>query len=137
MSKSRLPLYLGLTAAGAGGYYLYKSGGDVDGAAQRAKADAEKARAKLPGTNEPAAKGEEIGARATAKLDEIVDSAHAKAKDANSRFGEGAKESLEKIERIRQDTAKQMGTTVDKLDRKVEEKAAEAKKSITSWFGGK
>ena len=37
MSRSRLPLYLGLTAAGAGGYYLYKSGGDVDAAAARAK----------------------------------------------------------------------------------------------------
>lgn len=37
MSKSRLPLYLGLTAAGAGGYYLYKSGGDVDAAKARAK----------------------------------------------------------------------------------------------------
>lgn len=37
MSRSRLPLYLGLTAAGAGGYYLYKSGGDVDAATARAK----------------------------------------------------------------------------------------------------
>lgn len=37
MSKSRLPLYLGLTAAGAGGYYLYKSGGDIDAAKARAK----------------------------------------------------------------------------------------------------
>jgi hypothetical protein len=29
-----------------------------------------------------------------------------------------------------------MGTTIDKLDRKVEEKASEAKKGISSWFGG-
>lgn len=29
-----------------------------------------------------------------------------------------------------------MGTTVDKLDRTVEEKASEAKKTITGWFGG-
>lgn len=27
MSKSRMPLYLGLTAAGGVGYYLYNSGG--------------------------------------------------------------------------------------------------------------
>jgi hypothetical protein len=27
MSKSRLPLYLGLGAAAAGGYYLYAAGG--------------------------------------------------------------------------------------------------------------
>ncbi|RAO64235.1 uncharacterized protein BHQ10_000247 [Talaromyces amestolkiae] len=136
MSKSRLPLYLGLTAAGAGGYYLYKSGGDVDAATARAKADAEKARAKLPGTSEAEHKGKEIGHKTTAYVDEIVDSAHAKAKEANNRFGEGAKESLEKIEKIRQDTAKQLGTTVDKLDRTVEEKASEAKKSVSGWFGG-
>jgi hypothetical protein len=37
MSKSRLPLYLGLGAAGVGGYYLYKSGGDVNSATRRAK----------------------------------------------------------------------------------------------------
>jgi hypothetical protein len=37
MSKSRVPLYLGLTAAGAGGYYLYKSGGDPKKAKDRAK----------------------------------------------------------------------------------------------------
>lgn len=37
MSKSRIPLYLGLTVAGAGGYYLYKSGGDVKAATARAK----------------------------------------------------------------------------------------------------
>ena len=37
MSKSRTPLYLGLAAAGAGGYYLYRSGGDVQGAKQEIK----------------------------------------------------------------------------------------------------
>lgn len=37
MSKSRMPLFLGLTAAGAGGYYLYRSGGDVKGAKQEMK----------------------------------------------------------------------------------------------------
>lgn len=37
MSKSRMPLYLGLTAAGAGGYYLYRAGGDVKGAKKEMK----------------------------------------------------------------------------------------------------
>lgn len=37
MSKSRMPLYLGLTAAGAGGYYLYRAGGDVQGAKKEMK----------------------------------------------------------------------------------------------------
>lgn len=37
MSKSRTPLYLGLAVAGAGGYYLYRAGGDVKGAKQEMK----------------------------------------------------------------------------------------------------
>lgn len=37
MSKSRLPVYLGLGLAGAGGYYLYNSGGDANAAAEKAK----------------------------------------------------------------------------------------------------
>lgn len=132
MSRSRLPLYLGLTAAGAGGYYLYKSGGDVDAAAARAKADAEKARAKLPHSSEAEHKGKELGHKATAYIDETVDSAQAKAKDANYRLEQGAKEGAEKFEQLRQDTAKQL----DKLDRTVEAKASEAKKSVSGWFGG-
>ena len=37
MSKNRTGLYLGLAAAGAGGYYLYRAGGDVKGAKQEMK----------------------------------------------------------------------------------------------------
>lgn len=37
MSKSRMPLYLALAGAGAGGYYLYRAGGDVDGAKKAMK----------------------------------------------------------------------------------------------------
>lgn len=37
MSKNRTGLYLGLAAAGAGGYYLYRAGGDVQGAKKEMK----------------------------------------------------------------------------------------------------
>lgn len=37
MSKNRTGLYLGLAAAGAGGYYLYRAGGDVKGAKHEMK----------------------------------------------------------------------------------------------------
>lgn len=37
MSKSNAPMYLGLAAAGAGGYYLYKAGGDPKAAGQDMK----------------------------------------------------------------------------------------------------
>lgn len=49
---------------------------------------------------------------------------------------EYTRDSINKIDQVRQDTAKKLGVTVDKLDRKVEDKAAEAKSTISSWFGG-
>jgi len=45
--------------------------------------------------------------------------------------------SLDRIDEIRHDTAQKMGTSVDKLDRKIEDKAAEAKNTIKGWFGAK
>lgn len=36
-AKPRTGLYLGLAAAGAGGYYLYRAGGDVQGAKKEIK----------------------------------------------------------------------------------------------------
>ena len=37
MSKSRLPLYLGLGVASVGGYYLYSAGGDPKLAQKKAE----------------------------------------------------------------------------------------------------
>lgn len=37
MSKNRTGLYLGLAAASAGGYYLYRAGGDAKGAKHEMK----------------------------------------------------------------------------------------------------
>lgn len=37
MSRSRLPLYLGLGVAGVGGYYLYSAGGDPKVAQKKAE----------------------------------------------------------------------------------------------------
>lgn len=37
MSKNRMPLYLVLAGAGAGGYYLYRSGDNVDRAKKEMK----------------------------------------------------------------------------------------------------
>ncbi|KAJ5386102.1 hypothetical protein N7509_008643 [Penicillium cosmopolitanum] len=39
MSKNRTGLYLGLAAAGAGGYYLYRAGGDINNARSKFKLD--------------------------------------------------------------------------------------------------
>lgn len=37
MSKNRTGIYIGLAAAGVGGFYLYRAGGDVKGAKQEMK----------------------------------------------------------------------------------------------------
>jgi len=124
VTKSRVPLYLGLAAAGAGGYYLYMAGGDPKQAKDQAKVDVEKAKGRLPSGEQAEQAGEKVQvAREKTKIDD-------------DNIKQYAKEGIEKIDQIRHDTAQSMGTTIDKLDRKVEEKASEAKKGISSWFGG-
>ena len=56
-----------------------------------------------------------------------LQTARDKARSANGSIGDYAKESMDKIDQIRHDTAKNMGTSIDKLDRKVEAKAADAR----------
>lgn len=52
-------------------------------------------------------------------------------------IGNAADDSLNKIDEIRHEAARKMGTSVDRLDRKIEDKAAEAKNNIKGWFGSK
>ncbi|OXV10626.1 hypothetical protein Egran_01612 [Elaphomyces granulatus] len=134
-TKSRVPLYLGLAAAGAGGYYLYMAGGDPKLAKGQAKVDAEKAKSRLPSGEQAEQSGEKVGEQA-ADFEEVVQVAREKTKIDDDNIKQYAKEGIEKIDQVRHDTARSMGTTIDKLDRKVEEKASEAKKGISSWFGG-
>jgi len=136
VTKSRVPLYLGLAAAGAGGYYLYMAGGDPKQAKDQAKVDVEKAKGRLPSGEQAEQAGEKVGEQASADFEEVVQVAREKTKIDDDNIKQYAKEGIEKIDQIRHDTAQSMGTTIDKLDRKVEEKASEAKKGISSWFGG-
>jgi len=135
-SKSRTPLYLGLALAGAGGYYLYKSGGDPQKAKDQVKADAGKARGKLPHGEKVEQVGEELGAEAGARIDEAVQAAQTKTRNAGEDFNKYAKEGIGRIDEIRHDTARAMEASIDKIDKKVEQKASEAKKGLSSWFGG-
>ncbi|KAL1985134.1 hypothetical protein VTN96DRAFT_8263 [Rasamsonia emersonii] len=135
-TKARTPVYLGLAAAAAGGYYLYNAGGDPSKAKNQAKSDVSKARSKLPRGKQAEEAGERVGEEANAHIDEVLETTREKAKNSNGNVRDFAKEGIDKIEQIRHETARNLGTTVDKLDRKVEEKASEAKKGISSWFGG-
>lgn len=74
MSKSRAPLFLGLTAAGGVGYYLFNAGGNPKAAENQFEADVHKAAAtakdKLPIGRDPDVTG--YAAQAGGKVDKAV-----------------------------------------------------------------
>ncbi|KAK6218236.1 Protein phosphatase 2C 2 [Pestalotiopsis sp. IQ-011] len=131
MSRSRAPLYLGLTAAGGVGYYLYSAGGSPSVAQKQAEADAHKLSAKvkgeLPGRGQEAEKKvEAYGKEAGQKFDNALQKSQAEIAKAKADAEAYAKD-------VKASTLKK----VDEFDRKVETKAAEAKTGLSSWFGGK
>ncbi|KAL1961267.1 hypothetical protein VTO42DRAFT_3213 [Malbranchea cinnamomea] len=138
MSKSRLPMWLGLGAVGAGGWYLYRAGGDPKKATQKFEDDASRTAHKIRGdmSGKPAAElGEEVGKRMGSK-DEAVDTARDKAKQINKTAADYTKEGVERMEKVRQDAARDVNAKIDQIDETVEKKASEAKSGISSWFGG-
>lgn len=44
---------------------------------------------------------------------------------------------MRQLDGFRKEAQEQFNATVDKVDRTVEEKAAEAKGTVSGWFGGK
>ncbi|KAI0144174.1 hypothetical protein F4776DRAFT_462811 [Hypoxylon sp. NC0597] len=130
MSRSRLPLVIGLTAAGGVGYYLYSAGGDTKVAQKKAEADAHRVssqfKSELPGRGEQAKKdAEKYGAEAGAKVDNALGKTQAelqKAKNEAEAYAKDAKSAALK--------------KVDEFDKKVETEASKAKSGISSWFGG-
>jgi hypothetical protein len=123
----RLPLALGATAVGVGGYYLYSAGGNPKVAQKQAEADAHRASAKvkseMPGRTQQAEReAEKLGAEAGAKFDSVVNKSQAE---------------LHKAEAYAKDTKAAALKKVDEIDRKVEAEASKAKSGISSWFGGK
>ncbi|KAJ6187895.1 hypothetical protein N7519_002803 [Penicillium mononematosum] len=140
MSKNRVPLYLGLAAAGAGGYYLYSAGGSPSEAKHQMRIDAEKAREKLPGTNNAEKVGTNVGKEAGANVDDAI----ARARAEGKRIPEFANESKEKLDELRGEAKnkfnanrEKINSSVDQIDREVEQKAADAKGAVSGWFGGK
>lgn len=92
--SNRTGLYAALAAAGVGGYYLYRAGGDPKAAKQEIKRtsfsilwpsllslwagswpyvdDADVARNKVPSTDKAERAGQKVGAEAGAHIDEAV-----------------------------------------------------------------
>ncbi|RFU79759.1 calcofluor white hypersensitive [Trichoderma arundinaceum] len=130
MSRSRMPLVLGLGAAGGIGYYLYSAGGNAKAAEKKFESDAHRASAtvkdKLPGRSPNAEKEfKGYGQEAGAKIDKAWAEADREAGKLKSNAEAYAKDA--KSEALR---------AVDKFDHKVEDGAAKAKSGISGWFGG-
>ncbi|KAJ6789641.1 hypothetical protein PWT90_08273 [Aphanocladium album] len=131
MSKSRMPLVLGLGAAGGIGYYLYSAGGNTKAAQNKFESDVHKATADiksaLPGSSPDASKKlGQAGSEAGAKLDKAWQQADKQASQARHNAEAYVKDA--KAEALK---------AVDKFDKTVEDGASKAKSGISSWFGGK
>ncbi|EJP67635.1 calcofluor white hypersensitive protein [Beauveria bassiana ARSEF 2860] len=140
MSKSRMPLILGLGAAGGVGYYLYNSGGNAKAAENKFESDLHKARANIrsaiPGTgSSPDAerKLETAASEAGAKLDK----AGAKIDKAWQKADQQVGQAKDHAEAYVKDARAEALKAVDKFDKTVENGASKAKSGISSWFGGK
>ncbi|KAJ5513966.1 hypothetical protein N7463_003518 [Penicillium fimorum] len=133
MSKSRVPMILGLAAAGAGGYYLYSAGGSPSAAKHQMKIDAEKAREKLPGRDNAEKYGTDLGKEAGANVDDAIAKARAEVQEGKDKLEELRGEAKSKFNAGRE----KVNNSVDQIDRDVEQKAAEAKGAVSGWLGGK
>ncbi|KAJ5861530.1 uncharacterized protein N7529_008840 [Penicillium soppii] len=140
MSKSRMPLYLGFAAAGAGGYYLYNAGGDPEAAKNQIKVDAEKAREKIPGKDNAEKFGKDVGKEVGSNIDDAI----ARARAEGKKIPEYAQEGKDKLDKLRDDAKtnfnaglNKVNSQVDQVDREVEQKAAEAKGAVSGWFSKK
>ncbi|GKZ30381.1 hypothetical protein AbraIFM66950_008951 [Aspergillus brasiliensis] len=126
MSKNPTALYLGIAALGAGGYYMYRAGGDPKVAKEEVKHDAHLARLKAPTGDQAEKAGEKAAYETRLNVDEAIDTA---SKDA--------KNGMNRLEKIGRDTTSELRSGAEKLEGKVEEKTAEAKGAVSGWFGGK
>ncbi|KAG5923681.1 hypothetical protein E4U60_005967 [Claviceps pazoutovae] len=130
MSKSRMPLVLGLGAAGGIGYYLYSAGGSPKAAENKFESDVHRASAKvknaMPGSKPGLEKDlKDFGAETGAKIDKVWAEADKKAGTLKS-----------ETEAYVKDTKSEAIKAVDKFDKTVEDGASKAKSGISSWFGG-
>lgn len=60
-----------------------------------------------------------------------------RAQSAQAQASGAAHDGMNKLDEYRQDASSKLRTNVDKFDNAVEEKAAEAKGTVSGWFGGK
>ena len=119
---------------------MYSAGGDPSAAKHQLRIDAEKAREKLPGTNNAEKFGTDVGKEAGANIDDAI----ARARAEGKRIPELAQDGKERLDELREEAKNKFNAnrdkinkSVDEIDREVEQKAAEAKNAVSGWLGGK
>lgn len=75
--------------------------------------------------------------RITTNHAQQVDAARAKAEEARKSAEQYSKDGKAKFEQYKKETGSSLNSSIDKFDKTVEKKTAEAKSGISSWFGGK
>lgn len=65
-----------------------------------------------------------------------AEKARGKAEQVQKSAADYTKEGVDKLDKIRQDTARDVNAKIDEIDQSVEKKASEAKSGLSSWFGG-
>ncbi|KAL2868357.1 uncharacterized protein BJX67DRAFT_380162 [Aspergillus lucknowensis] len=125
-AKSRTGLYLGIGAVGVGAYYLYRAGGSPQAAKDEMKYDANKARAKAPGAEKAERAGETAGLETNLNIEEAANNPRTRNSDLTAQ----AQRKLDEVGQAGKDQA-------SKVRSEVEEKASEAKSTVSGWFGGK
>ncbi|KAI9813226.1 MAG: hypothetical protein M1827_004168 [Pycnora praestabilis] len=136
----RVPIAIGLTAAGAAGYYLYAAGGSPKVAQKEAEHDA----ARFGGSNQKSAeKKAELWAEKAGKeldhagktLDHAADEARARLNQADAKLDNLRQDASKKISEVGKDTKEELHQTIDNFDKTAIRKTVEAKNGISSWFG--
>ncbi|KAI9373700.1 hypothetical protein BJX61DRAFT_541472 [Aspergillus egyptiacus] len=131
--KSRTGLYLGIGVAGAAAYYFYRAGGNPQAAKEEMKYDMNKARARVPGPETGERAGEKAGLETNLNIDEAANNPTKQNTDLASQ----AQRKLDDLNQAGKDQAAKLKGEAYKLQGEAEDKAAEAKSTVSGWFGRK
>ncbi|OCK79915.1 hypothetical protein K432DRAFT_426138 [Lepidopterella palustris CBS 459.81] len=142
MAARKTAIWGGVAAVGLGTYYLYNAGGSPKVAEKQFEHDAakitSKVRGELPGKEKEAKTQAKVYTeQAGQNIDSAIDDVKLTTSKVDAKL-EGYRANAEKkLDEYRKEAGKDLSSAVDKFDKTVEQKAAQSKSWIGSWFGGK
>ncbi|KAL4958200.1 hypothetical protein BDW69DRAFT_154436 [Aspergillus filifer] len=141
---SRKGIYAALGLIGVGGYYIFRAGGDPKTAGDEIRHDVAVARSKAHGSTAAGERaGEKAGLETNLHIDEAAYNPRTNpdlATQAQRKFDELSASGKDQADRLRAEAeakAKKVKGEASRLGSEAEEKAADAKSTLSGWFGGK